>query len=61
MWTAVVARPQLAARIWEKWARLSLFCYFLLGGVEKCELSTDYVIMVSKNMKTNASFYRAKL
>ena len=60
MWTAV-ARPQLAAKIREKWARLSLFCYFLLRGVEKCELSIDYVIMISKNMKTNASFYRARI
>ena len=42
---------------WVKWANLGIFCYFLLGDVEKCELTTNYVMMVSKNMKTNASFY----
>ena len=46
---------------WVKWANLGIFCYFLLGDVEKCELTTNHVMMVSKSMKTNASFYRAKL
>ena len=40
--------------------KMGKFRHFLLGGVEKCELTTNYVIMASKNMKTNASFYRAK-
>ena len=37
------------------------FFNFLLEDVEKCELTTCYVMMVPKNMKTNASFYRTKL
>ena len=44
-----------------KWANSGIFCYFLLGGVEIFELTTNYVIMISKNMKTNASFYRARI
>ena len=46
---------------WVKWANLGILCYFMSGGVERCELPTNYVMMVSKNMKTNANFYRAKL
>ena len=46
---------------WVKWANLGIFCHFLLGDVEKCELTTNYVMMVSKNMKTSAIFYGVKL
>ena len=40
-----------------KWANFGMFCYFLLGDVEKFELTTNHVMMVSISMKTNAGFY----
>ena len=45
----------------QKLGKMGKFRHFLLGDVEKCELTTNHVMMVSKSMKANASFYRAKL
>ena len=56
-----MARPQLPAKIGCNGQIKAFFAFFFAGRLEKCELTTNYVIMVSKNMKTNASFYRAKL
>ena len=36
---------------WVKWANLGIFCYFLPGDAEKCELTTNYVIKVSEKHK----------
>ena len=35
---------------WVYWANFSIFCWELW---KKCELTTDYAMIVSKNTKTN--------
>ena len=38
---------------WVKWANLGIFLLFLAGRCGKCEITTNYVIVVPKEMKTN--------